>query len=1834
MAFLMLGTLFIDLYGIRGEQTSYALSDAAQSLIPMPNESRGTSLRYDTKRAMYEYNKDYQPSTQTGGTAPGPKFSASASGDLRKTGIQVTDPANSVSVTLTPKFSTRIAQQRHNQLIYPVVGQNAQKVYTFGAGAVKEDILLNSAPGDTASYSYSLAVSGGTEARLEKNGDIAVYGASSALLGNVSTGSDKDARLLDQARKNADKSTLLFTLPKPIVLEYGKKVSQVKAWFELNGDTVTVKAEGLEKASYPLTIDPTVYIETAQKLMLGNNETNTDFDVPNELIQKSQTTGARIDAWSGTTNLNNAIWGQGTAVAAGYVYSAGGKGAPTATTAEYRSAGVSSFTVPAGVTNVTVQIWGGGGGGAAGNGGSGPGGNGGGGGYSKSVLAVTPAENLTVEVGTGGLSAQAVSDGGNGGGYSAVKRSSTFLLQAGGGGGGGGNRGNGGNQHGGAGGGATGVNGTNGTGGGGGGGTTSSGGSGGSSGAGGTAGASGAANAGGNGAGSGASCNTGVSGTGGAGGTGGGGVRGNANSCEGGGGGGGGRYGGGGGGSASASGNRSGGGGGGGSGLATGSSQVQSQGSGRNPGNSGDANRANAGNGGGGARTFGGSTSGAAGAVLISYFQNTLTATDAVSWARFNSVNRAIESPNPGTGACSGWCTDTAYKLPMALSGLSLIAYNGYLYAIGGSNSSGTPQTGVYVAKLGANGEPQLWHPTDTNKNNWTYWYTDTALSNARSMFGAVAYNNRLYLFGGLTTSTTVLSTNTVQFANIGPDGRLSTWSTSGMQALTSARYGLTAQVYNDNLYVIGGNATFTGTPMSTVQYARLNVDGTMNAWNTTSSLATSGRLTMGGSFSTIWGAYIYVAGGCTAVNASGYCTNIASDVQLASINADGSLDSFSTISNLTNIRIGHTVIAWQGGLYRLGGCRDQETGSGGCVDTVLDVDYGVINEEGEASTVANSVSSGTAPCSGGNPYGCDLPGTGTVGNVLNGSAIMNGYLYIWGGCSNTSSGCGTVSRSVVYTSIGSDGSLTKPASCGSWTLVDSYCYNTTSLPGAVGAPGTAIASGRIYSVGGFTASGMVGNIYYATPNADGSITSWSSTGMTGIGALSVSYPYSFARANPAQASTVPNNLYILGGCVGATGIGCPSVGGYTQNVYKCNLNTSGTPSGCSTSGQLQIGTVPGAGSPGLGAMAGAVYANYIYLMGGLAEDATDLSTTRYARINDSNNIVAVSGGAWVESPNQTYFGRRRGSGFGYNGYLYVVGGYDGSSGGGGILADIEFAKINVSDGSVGAWNVSSVNINQRWGLTLAVSNSYAYVVGGCVNGAAPTCSSGGQTDSIQTFQIYNNNSGAVAGYAAGNSPGLDRIGGSSTILNGYIYYAGGCSDVACTTLHKTVSYAPIDVYGTIGTWSTGNALPGAGGVAWGKLVTAGGSLYYVGGQTSSALSTAQASIYYTSGFSGGNPSWASSATGLTNSGGIILTRTQFGATVWNNRIYVVGGYSSSATVQNTVLVSPQLNSGGNITSNWSSGSTSFNVARAGAATVAYANNLYVLGGYNGSNYLSDVQFAQINSTTGDAGSWSYSTNMPDTVRDADAFASNGYMYVVGGRSAASSCRPSTLFAPISANTTIASGNNPTGVGVWSETNQKYIGDRYGAAAAYGYGRVYVIGGGCTSMVGSGDRMYYSTLKSQPQVAKYSRMIDTDSDVFPKGWLMNGLDNAIGARWQARYRSSTAAASAWGQDTNFGDVVLGSVNPYIPKDGSGANTNMARYYYLFISIDASQTFGYPEDVNRGPTIADISLFYTADPSKRLLHGKTFTQGLQQPLDTPCRQSNNGSDPLYANCPLP
>ena len=254
---------------------SYQLS-SVQKLLSSPNETLTKNLRFDDKKQVYSFmngQTDTAESKQTGASL----VSAIIPVDASK-GMVITDPHYKIDLTIAPQFAIAHGEQDQNRVVYPFRNHNGWLVYTAEGTGVKEDIVLSKAPGDQASFSYLLTLPDGIEARLESDGSIGIYG-NELFVNNIATGTDADVALLKKARENAKKSLLLFVIPSPIVKEYGKQTSQVDASFQIEKNRLTVTAKGLDKAAYPLTIDPSIYIVTAQQFMNGNNETNINLSL-------------------------------------------------------------------------------------------------------------------------------------------------------------------------------------------------------------------------------------------------------------------------------------------------------------------------------------------------------------------------------------------------------------------------------------------------------------------------------------------------------------------------------------------------------------------------------------------------------------------------------------------------------------------------------------------------------------------------------------------------------------------------------------------------------------------------------------------------------------------------------------------------------------------------------------------------------------------------------------------------------------------------------------------------------------------------------------------------------------------------------------------------------------------------------------------------------------------------------------------------------------------------------------------------------------------------------------------------------------------------------------------------------------------------------------------------------------------------------------------------------------------------------------------------------------------------------------------------------------------
>jgi hypothetical protein len=164
-----------------------------------------------------------------------------------------------------------------------------------------------------------------------------------------------------------------------------------------------------------------------------------------------------------------------------------------------------------------------------------------------------------------------------------------------------------------------------------------------------------------------------------------------------------------------------------------------------------------------------------------------------------NSTTTTVNyAPINSNGTLGSWSATTS--LPTATGEATSIAYNGYLYEIGGNTGSLTAT--VNYAPINSNGTLGSWSAT-------------TSLPTATVEATSVAYNGYLYEIGGYTSL--LAATTTVNYAPINSNGTLGSWSATIV--LPTATYRATSVAYNGYLYEIGGN---TGSATATVDVAGL----------------------------------------------------------------------------------------------------------------------------------------------------------------------------------------------------------------------------------------------------------------------------------------------------------------------------------------------------------------------------------------------------------------------------------------------------------------------------------------------------------------------------------------------------------------------------------------------------------------------------------------------------------------------------------------------------------------------------------------------------------------------------------------------------------------------------------------------------------------------------------------------------------------------------------------------------------------------------------------------------------------------------------------------------
>lgn len=299
----------------------------------------------------------------------------------------------------------------------------------------------------------------------------------------------------------------------------------------------------------------------------------------------------------------------------------------------------------------------------------------------------------------------------------------------------------------------------------------------------------------------------------------------------------------------------------------------------------------------------------------------------------FTGVAQALS-----TGDVQPWQTTT--DLPKATITAANATYNGYEYILGGQGNSNA----VYYAKLNSNGTVGTWQTSVNSLPGSAQWRAT-----------AVAYNGYLYNIAGFDGG----ALNTVYYAKLNADGSVGTWNSGTV--LPNSLESLTSVVHDGYVYVMGGNQGGS-VNVNTVYYAKLNSNGSLGSWTTSTSTlpVATRRLT-----SAISGDYVYVLGG--------YTSTYSDAVYYAKLNSDGTVGAWSTSTNVLPQGLEQlTATAYDGFVYAIGG----DNGSG----TSAAVYYAPINTNGSIGAWQTAT----------NP----LP----QGLYTSSSTAYNSYLYEFGG--------------------------------------------------------------------------------------------------------------------------------------------------------------------------------------------------------------------------------------------------------------------------------------------------------------------------------------------------------------------------------------------------------------------------------------------------------------------------------------------------------------------------------------------------------------------------------------------------------------------------------------------------------------------------------------------------------------------------------------------------------------------------------------------------------------------------------------------------------------------
>lgn len=668
-------------------------------------------------------------------------------------------------------------------------------------------------------------------------------------------------------------------------------------------------------------------------------------------------------------------------------------------------------------------------------------------------------------------------------------------------------------------------------------------------------------------------------------------------------------------------------------------------------------------------------------------------------------------------------------------------------------------------------------------------WANTVALPAPRNSQSSILNNGYVYEIGGQDSAG--FATSSVVYARFNADGSIGNWSST--TALPAARENHPSVVNNGYVYAIGGVTSAAIT--SSVVYAPINTDGTIGNWTLTTALPVA----RDNHTSIVNNGYVYAIGGDVPI------AGATSSIVYAPINADGSLGSWTTTA-LPSVRDFHSSLINNGYVYAMGGGTPSPSSS------VIDA---LINGNGLIGNWASTAALPTATFShssilyngyvyviggqitGPNPtssvYYALINANGSLGSwatattlpvarYVHTSVANNGYVYVIGGAGNAGP-----TSSVIYAPIAK--ATNAPVSSTFSFYITRYrdnVFTQTDWSGGSGLNSAATTTGNQFSTstGSIVYASTTGSIFLALPPGKGSLGSWAITSVLPGGT-------GFPSGIGFHSAAVYNGyIYTTGGS---------GDGGFTptSSVFFAPLNSTGSVGTWANTTKLPTAIT---------LHSAFAYNGHMYVAAGSPDGgSTPTSTVLYAPINSTGSIGAWSNTTALKSP--LYYQ----SGATYNGYIYMVAGFDANS----VTSGVSYAQINTSTGAVGAWTNTTPLPTALYNHSAAAYNGYLYSTGG-FDGSVVT--------STVFYAQINTSTGGVGAWSTTTPLPNILATHSAVAYNGYIYITGGDYSV-CTS---TVFYAPINSTGSLGAWISTSWLPNK--ISYHSAVANNGYLYSTGG--------------------------------------------------------------------------------------------------------------------------------------------------------------------------------------------------------------------------------------------------------------------------------------------------------------------------------------------------------------------------------------------------------------------